>query len=75
MLIHDSNISHEMSAIRNDHSVDYTRNNTTILKVILFCNQDLKFMDKPEKINKKKLAAQKKKNEDLTPLDFINLIR
>lgn len=32
-------------------------------------------MDKPEKLNRKKLAAQKKKNEDLTPLDFINLIR
>jgi hypothetical protein len=58
-----------MSAIKMENSVDFTRNNnTTILK-------DLRIIDKPEKLNKKKLAAQKKKNEDLTPLDFINLIR
>ena len=34
MNIHDSNISHDMSAIKMDNSVDFTRNNnTTILKV------------------------------------------
>ena len=35
MNIHDNSLSNDMSAIKMDNSVDFTRNNnTTILKVI-----------------------------------------